>query len=143
MTNPETPVPNKNTGPVILIVDDSLPMRMALSDMIGLAYPSFCILQAESGEQALEVARTRPPDLVLMDIVLPGMDGLACLVEIRRLYPETRSVVISYHEEQPYRQKALQAGASAYIAKRRLYLDLMPAIDNLLKTDLDQRITGV
>ena len=114
------PNPNlsKSTGPqapVILIVDDSPPMRKALCDLMELSYPASTILQAESAEQALEMVAAQTPDLVLMDIALPGMDGLTCLAEIRRIHPHVCSVVISYHEEQPYHQKALDAGADAYV----------------------------
>lgn len=124
--------------PVVLVVDDSQPMRQALCDLMALSYPSSCILEAGSAEQALEIVASQPPDLVLMDIALPGMDGLTCLIEIRRSLPQVRSVVISYHEEQPYHQKALDAGADAYVVKRKLYLDLIPAIDGLLKDKLTE-----
>jgi CheY-like chemotaxis protein len=79
---------------------------------------------------ALELVNKQFPDLVLMDIALPGMDGLTCLVEIKQRCLQTRSVVISYHEEQPYIQKAMQAGASAFVAKRRMYQDLSPILHN-------------
>lgn len=121
---------------VILIVDDSQPMRKALCDLMELSYPKSAILEAESAEQALEMVVTQTPHLVLMDIALPGMDGLTCLSELRSRFPHIRSVVISYHEEQPYHQKALDAGADAYVVKRRLYLDLKPTIDGLLKKEM-------
>ncbi len=138
MPNSNLPILTKSLQPVFLIVDDSQPMRQALCDLMEVSYPASTILQAESAEQALQLVASRAPDLVLMDIALPGMDGLTCLVEILRSFPRTRSVVISYHEEQPYHHKALQAGADAYVVKRRLYVDLMPAIDKLLKEELTQ-----
>jgi len=133
MHDPNLPVLQKTSIPVILIVDDSQPMRAALCDLMELSYPASTILQAESAEQALQIVALQTPDLVLMDIALPGMDGLTCLTEMLRLHPHINSVVISYHEEQPYHQKALDAGADAYVVKRRLYVDLMPAIKSLLK----------
>ena len=129
--------------PIILIVDDSQPMRTALCDLLELSYPSSTVLQAESAEHALQMVASSAPDLVLMDVALPGMDGLTCLVEIRRTCAHTRSVVISYHEEQPYHQKALESGADAYVVKSRLYRDLMPAIDNLLKHEVPASIPAV
>jgi DNA-binding NarL/FixJ family response regulator len=104
-----------------------------------MSYPASTILQAESAEQALQMTALQAPDLVLMDIALPGMDGLTCLAEMLRFHPHLCSVVISYHEEQPYHQKALDAGADAYIVKRRLYIDLMPAINGLLNRERDPR----
>jgi len=137
--DPTISLPKVSSFPVILVVDDSQPMRAALCDLMELSYTSSTILQAESAEQALQMVASQAPDLVLMDIALPGMDGLTCLAEILRIYPHVRSVVISYHEEQPYHQKALDAGADAYVVKRRLYVDLMPAINNLLNLERSPR----
>jgi DNA-binding NarL/FixJ family response regulator len=134
----QPPLLHETVLPVILIVEDSLPMRQVLTDLIAIAYPQGSILQAGSAEAALELIASHRPDLVLMDIALPGMDGLTCLQEIKRLVPTARSVVISYHEEQPYQQKSLHAGADHYISKRKLYLDLMPAIHSLLDTEMEK-----
>ena len=135
MPNTTTSLSNAPAHPVILIVDDSQPMRTALCDLMMLSYPASSILLAESAEQALEMVASQAPDLVLMDIALPGMDGLTCLKEILCLHPHVRSVVISYHEEQPYHQKAIDAGADTYVVKRRVYIDLMPAIKSLLNLE--------
>ena len=142
MPDPSLSPTCKIPHPTILIVDDSLPVRKALNDMLELAYPASLILQAESAEQALQMVTVQSPDLVLMDIALPGMDGLTCLAEILRTCPHVRSVVISYHEERPYHQKAMEAGADAYIVKRRLYVDLMPAIENLIKEEITAGLKG-
>lgn len=139
MPDSSSTLSKSSSRPIILVVDDSLPMRAALHDLMELSYPSSTILQAGSAEQALQMVTSQVPDLVLMDIALPGMDGLTCLTEILCLYPRVRSVVISYHEEQPYHQKALKAGADAYIVKRRLYIDLIPAIHNLLNPEIISR----
>lgn len=135
MPEPSLPLLSDPPVPIILIVDDSQPMRTAMCDLMEISCPDFTILQADCAENALKMVASRVPDLVLMDIALPGMDGLTCLKEILRLHPRVSSVVISYHEEQPYQQKALTAGANAYIVKRRLYLDLVPAIKKLLNLE--------
>jgi len=127
--------PHPHPHHVILVVEDNPFMRAALCDLIGVSDPSSTILQANSAEKALELVARQAPDLVLMDIALPGMDGLTCLTHIKELCPEIRSVVISYHEEQPYVQKALQAGAIAFIPKRRMYLDLSPLLHSILDPD--------
>lgn len=134
MKKSESPLPHLDGSPTrsILVVDDSLPMRTALCDLLEVFCPDFTIQQADCAEKALEMVASQVPDLVLMDIALPGMDGLTCLKEILCLHPQVLSVVISYHEEHPYHQKALHAGANAYIVKRRLYLDLIPVIKSIL-----------
>lgn len=129
-------VSNKETHKVILIVEDNPFMRNSLCDLIGQSHPTCTLLQANCAEKALELVASQPPDLVLMDIALPGMDGLTCLAEIKKQVPTSRSVVISYHEEPPYVQRAKEAGADAYVAKRRLYLDLAPLLQLLLYPEL-------
>lgn len=140
MTLPvDRPVPKNSQecpAKVILIVEDNPFMRNSLCDLIGQSHPACTILQANSAEKALELVASRAPDLVLMDIALPGMDGLTCLAEIKKRWAETRSVVISYHEEAPYVQRAKESGADAYVAKRRLYLDLAPLLNFLLYPEL-------
>jgi DNA-binding NarL/FixJ family response regulator len=127
--------PTGSPSRMILVVDDSLPMRAALCDLLEVFCPDYTIQQADCAETALSIVSKRVPDLVLMDIALPGMDGLTCLKEILCLHPQVQSVVISYHEEHPYHQKALNAGANAYIVKRRLYLDLIPVIKSILNLE--------
>ena len=131
---------NKDPRKVILVVEDNPFMRNSLCDLIGQSHPVCTLLQANCAEKALELVASQPPDLVLMDIALPGMDGLTCLAEIKKLYPATRSVVISYHEELPYVQRAREAGADAYVAKRRLYLDLAPLLNFLLYPELSGQV---
>jgi DNA-binding NarL/FixJ family response regulator len=137
---PAPKISKEGPSKVILIVEDNPFMRNSLCDLIGQSHPACTLLQANCAEKALELVANQAPDLVLMDIALPGMDGLTCLAEIKKQYPATRSVVISYHEEAPYVQRAKESGADAYVAKRRLYLDLAPLLNFLLYPEITGQV---
>jgi DNA-binding NarL/FixJ family response regulator len=101
----------------VLIVDDQAPFRMA-ARMVVEATEGFEVAgEAETGEDSVEKARELRPDLVLMDVNLPGIDGLEAT---RRILAEGDSVVVlllSTYEEEEYAPRAAECGAAAYIPK--------------------------
>lgn len=117
----------------LFLVDDHATMRRALRSLLQRE-PDFSIMdEAVSGEQALkklEVARSAP-DLILIDVSLPGMSGLDLLVEIQNRWPEMPCVILSGYDEAVYEEKALRVGAMAYINKDAV-LDIVPTIRRVL-----------
>lgn len=101
-------------GP-ILIVDDEAGIRKTLAGI--LLDEGFSVLEAESGERALELVRAQKPALVVLDVWLPGMDGLEVLGKIRGEAPETPVVMVSGHATIPTAIKATQMGAADFIEK--------------------------
>ncbi len=101
----------------VLIVDDQAPFRMA-ARMVVEATEGFEVAgEAETGEDSVEKARELRPDLVLMDVNLPGIDGLEAT---RRILAEGDSVIVlllSTYEEEEYAPRAAECGAAAYIPK--------------------------
>jgi DNA-binding NarL/FixJ family response regulator len=111
----------------VMIVDDQAPFRMA-ARMVVDATDGFEVAgEAETGEDSVELARELSPDLVLMDVNLPGIDGLDAT---RRILSASDTVVVlllSTYEEAEYAPRAAECGASAYIPKASFGPDRLEA----------------
>ena len=80
----------------------------------------------------LTLAQVQPPDIVLMDIGLPGINGIEATRRIMALAPQAKVTMLSIHEDPEYQADAAAAGASAYVPKRTMHRDLIPAVERLL-----------
>ena len=118
----------------ILIVDDHDAMRASLSGWISTIFPDSRCLAASSGEDAVALTADQLPELVLMDIGLPGINGIEAIRRIKTAAPRTQVVVLSIHEAAHYRADAAAAGASAYVTKRRMHTELIPVLTQQLST---------
>jgi DNA-binding NarL/FixJ family response regulator len=116
----------------ILIVEDHTPTLTAVQALLSAAFPACRLLAADSGERALELCTSDTPQVVVMDIALPGIDGIEATRRSKSLLPDTRVVMHSSHDLDIYRDAAAAAGASAFVAKSRTFSDLVPAITALL-----------
>jgi DNA-binding NarL/FixJ family response regulator len=110
----------------ILTVDDNQDYRELLA--ISLRSEGYEVIAARSGEEALAAARHATPDIVLLDLRMPGADGLACLSRIRKQYPEVKVVVLSVSTDENVIQTVLKRGASAFIVKSINPIDLPSAL---------------
>ena len=99
----------------VLVVDDDEIVR--LSHMRTLAGQSCHVEAARGGEQALEIMQTAPADVVLLDLRMPGMDGLATLKTIKERWPETEVVIITGYPSVLTAREAVKLGAFDYLAK--------------------------
>jgi len=105
----------------ILIVDDDQRIRQMVKTI--LAGDEVIICECSNGAEAYACYAVHQPDWVLMDITLPGMDGLAATRRIRADHPEARILIVTSHESQAMREAASEAGACGYVLKENL-LDL-------------------
>ncbi len=116
----------------ILIVDDYDAVRASLLDWFGTVFPDCALAEARSGEEAVELALARPPDVILMDIGLPQMNGIEATRRIKAAAPQVQVVILTIHEAPEYQAKAAAAGVTAYILKRQMYRELIPTLQRLL-----------
>lgn len=112
----------------ILIVDDHAILRSGLSALLELE-PDFDVVgEASTGEESLERAKALSPDVVIMDIDMPGMGGLEATRQLQALELGTRVLVLTSHSEADYLLPVLEAGGSGYVQKTRADEDLIAAI---------------
>lgn len=129
----------------ILLVDDHTIFRSGLRVLLGL-YADFDIIgEAGDGQEALEAVRKLKPDIVLMDIAMPGLDGLAATRRIHDEHPQAKVILLTQHENREYITPALQSGASGYVLKRAADEELVRAVRAVSQgqTYLDPMITSV
>jgi len=119
-------------SPTILVVEDHDLLRASLRDWLSLTLPDCALIEAKSGEEAVALARAKNPDVVLMDIGLPQMNGIEATRRIKAVAPQARVVMLTIHEAPQYQAAAIAAGASAYIIKRRTHTELIPTLRMLL-----------
>ena len=112
----------------ILLVDDHAVVRSGLSKFLMVNKDFELVGEAADGAEAIQMVSLHKPDVVLMDLVMPGMDGVTATREIRQKYPKTRVIVLTSFAEQNMIQGALQAGATSYIQKNVTAIELANAI---------------
>lgn len=116
----------------ILIVDDHPIFREGLSQSIS-RHPDLCVCgETEDAEQALRAIASLGPDLVILDITLPGKTGLELIKELRLLHPKLLVLAVSMHEESLYAARILRAGARGYVMKQETPATVLRAICHVL-----------
>jgi two-component system invasion response regulator UvrY len=101
----------------VLIADDQAPFRIAAASVLDAAAGFQLVGEATSGEQALELVASLCPDLVLMDIKMAGIGGIAAARSIAAEYPTTRTILLSTYREEDLPDEAGTCGAAAYLHK--------------------------
>ncbi len=112
----------------LLIVDDHQLMRDGLVGLLGLEQDVEIVGTAADGTEAVEKVGELQPSLVLMDVRMPTMSGIAATREIKARHPETEVVLLTMHEEDEYVFEGLSAGASGYLLKDASHDELMSTL---------------
>ncbi len=112
----------------ILLVDDHAVVRSGLSKFLMVNKDFKLVGEASDGAEALMLVGLHKPDVVLMDLMMPGMDGITATREIRSKYPQTKVIALTSFSEQNLVQGALQAGAVGYLQKNVTAAELGSAI---------------
>jgi DNA-binding NarL/FixJ family response regulator len=128
----------------IVIVEDHTLLRAGLRALLAQDPKLEVVGETDNGRDAVKVVGMLTPDLVLMDISMPGMNGIEAIIDIKRRYPKTRVIVITIHKTDEYIHSSLRAGADGYLLKDATHDELRVAIRSVLngKTYLSPDISG-
>ena len=108
-------------------------MRSALRDWLLTSFPPLRLREARSADEALQLAEQAQLDLVLVNLELPGANGIEAARQLRRRHPACRIVVMSVTDSMALRLAAVEAGAEAFVSKRDLRLALHPIVAGLAR----------
>ena len=140
----------------IFLADDHLILREGIRSLLGKVPDIEIVGEAGDGAEAVAKVEQLVPDVVLMDITMPGMSGLEATKQIKQKYPQVKILILTIHETNQYLSQMLQAGASGYVVKttaaselisaiRAVYqgdVYLYPSITRMLVEDYLQRVEG-
>jgi len=116
---------------IVAIVEDDDLVRESLAVLVGGAPGFSCVGAYASGEEALRHLPARQPDVVLMDIHLPGISGIECVRKLTALLPKTQTIMLTMYEDENAVFESLQAGAAGYLLKRTPHVQVLAAIDDV------------
>ena len=112
----------------ILTVDDHPVVREGIAGLLALETDMTVIGEASNGREAIQQFRINRPDITLMDLQMPEMNGLDALIAIRNEFPDAKIIVLTTYSGDVQILRALKAGAQAYLLKNTLYKDLLETI---------------
>ncbi len=117
-------------GEKILIVDDQYGIRILLNEV--LQKEGYDTYQAANGLQALEIVQENVPDLILLDMKIPGMDGIEILKRVKALHPNMKVIIMTAYGELDMIQEAMDLGAMTHFAKPFDIVDIREAVKKYL-----------
>lgn len=128
----------------ILLCDDQAVIRDGLEMLLTLEKDFQVIASAQDGFEAVELAGTKSPDLVLMDLKMPGMNGIEATREIRKKYPDIKILVLTTYDDDEWVFDAIRAGASGYLLKDTSRQKIIEAIRGTMdgKSFVDPAVAG-
>lgn len=112
----------------IVLADDHAVLRSGLKMLLNAQEDMIVVGEATNGQEALNAVREHAPDLLILDITMPKMDGLHVLHQLKRAFPNVRVLILTMHEEEGYLRRALEAGAAGYCPKSAADAELISAI---------------
>jgi two-component system, NarL family, response regulator NreC len=115
----------------VLIVDDNAQFRALLREIVAEEPDLQVVGEAADGAEAMRLAQELRPDIMLLDLVMPRVNGLEVLRWIKAERPEIKVIIVTVHDEDAYRQAAEASGADAYLLKKTLRTDLLPTLQRL------------
>lgn len=127
----------------VVIAEDSTIVREGLRSLIESSEDFSVVAEAENGLEAIRAVEKNDPDLVMLDLSMPKMNGLSAIAEIRRQKPGIKILALTIHDDDEFILEAFKAGANGYCLKDSSYEDLLKALDTVMegKTYLSAEIS--
>jgi DNA-binding NarL/FixJ family response regulator len=119
-------------GANILIVDDNPRLRILIRQLLAEEPDLHVVGEAANGMDAIRMADQLRPEIILMDLVMPGINGLEAMRRIKVNRPATKVIITTVHSESAYLKAAEASGTDAFLVKRTLMTNLVPTIRRLL-----------
>ena len=128
----------------LMIVEDHTLLRAALTALLQQDSDLTIVSEVDNGRDAIRAIGVVKPDLVLMDLSMPGISGIEAIAEIKRRSPETKIIVLTVHKADEYIDAALRAGANGYLLKDSTHEELRMAVRTVLagKVFLSPHVAG-
>lgn len=120
----------------VLLVDDHAVLRTGLRLLLSSQQDFEVIGEAGSGIEALEMAASQQPDLILLDLSMPGLGGMEALPALHRRAPQARILILTMHEDPQYLHRVLKKGAVGYVLKKAADVELISAIRAVLRGEV-------
>lgn len=120
----------------LLLVDDHVVVRSGLRMLLETRPDMVIVAEAQSGAEAVRLVTQHRPDVVLMDVQMPDMNGIEATRQIKERWPETQVLALTMYEDDQYFFEMLQAGASGYVPKRAAPDELVTAIRTVYGGDV-------
>ena len=124
------------SGISILLVDDHVLVRAGIRALLERLPEVTAIAEAKDGREAFRLIHEQPPDLVLMDIAMPGLNGIEATARITKEFPAIRVIILSMYANDEYVREAIKAGAAGYLVKSAAAVELEKAIKAVMRSEM-------
>ena len=120
----------------VILADDHTLVRAGLRALLEKMPDVTVLAEASDGREVLKLARTHEPDVILMDITMPGLNGLEATANLSKDFPKIRVIILSMHENEEYVWRALKAGAAGYLLKKAAMAELDTALQRVMAGEI-------
>ena len=120
----------------VILADDHTLVRAGVRALLEKLPEVKVLGEASNGREALELVKTHKPDVVLMDITMPGLNGLEAAARMAKEFPDVRVIILSMHNNEEYYWRALKAGAAGYLLKKAATAELAVALQRVIHGEI-------
>lgn len=120
----------------VILADDHTLVRAGVRALLEKLPGVEVVGEAGDGRDVLNLVRAQRPDVVLLDITMPGLNGLEAAARITKDFPEVRAIILSMHENEEYYWRALKAGAAGYLLKKAATAELATALQQVMRGEI-------